>query len=53
MSLSSDNYLLTIVMPVLNGEKYIQEALESVKNEKLFFPIEFIVVDAASTDGTL
>jgi glycosyltransferase involved in cell wall biosynthesis len=53
MSLSSDNYLLTIVMPVLNGEKYIQEALESVKNEKLFSPIELIVVDAASTDGTL
>jgi glycosyltransferase involved in cell wall biosynthesis len=39
-------------MPVLNGGKYLREAVDSVVNQTLR-DIEFIVVDAGSTDGTL
>jgi glycosyltransferase involved in cell wall biosynthesis len=39
-------------MPVLNGEKYLREAIDSIVNQTLC-DIEFIVVDAGSTDGTL
>jgi len=53
VSFSSSDPLLTIVIPVLNGEKYISEAISSVINEKKYVSIELIVVDGASTDNTL
>jgi glycosyltransferase involved in cell wall biosynthesis len=45
--------LLTIVIPVLNGEKYIADALNSIQNQKQYLEIELIVVDAKSKDRTL
>ena len=53
MIIKDNKPLLTIAMPVLNGEKYIAEALESVRNEKQYLSIELIVVDAVSSDKTL
>lgn len=42
--------LVSVVMPVYNGEKYIQEAVESVLNQQV--PLELIIVDDGSTDRT-
>lgn len=44
--------LISIVTPVLNREKFIAEALESVRVQD-YSPIEHIVIDGGSTDGTL
>ena len=43
--------LVTVLMPVRNGARFIGEALESVVAQD-YRPIELIVIDAASTDGT-
>ena len=48
----SDNPLVSIVTTVYNGAEYIEEAILSVKNQT-YDNIEYIVVDAASSDGTL
>lgn len=47
-----DNIELTVVIPVLNGKKYIEECINSVIVQNRD-DIEIIVVDAGSTDGTL
>ena len=43
---------VSIVMPAYNAEKYISEAIESVRGQD-FADWELIIVDDASTDGTL
>lgn len=43
--------LVTAVIPVYNGEPYIATAIESVLDQT-YQPIECIVVDDGSTDGT-
>ncbi len=43
----------SIVTPVYNGEKYITETIESVLSQEGDFEIEYIIVDGASTDGTV
>jgi glycosyltransferase involved in cell wall biosynthesis len=43
--------MLTIVTPVLNGRKFIQNNIESI--QKLRIPFEHIVVDGGSSDGTI
>ena len=53
MTVKENKPILTIVMAVLNGEKYIADALESIRNEKQYLSIELIVVDAVSKDKTL
>jgi glycosyltransferase involved in cell wall biosynthesis len=43
---------ISIVTPVFNGEKYIQEMIESILNQN--YPnLEFIIIDGGSSDGTL
>ena len=43
--------LVSVVMPVYNGEKYLREAVESILSQT-FSDFEFIIVDDASTDST-
>lgn len=43
---------ISVLMPVYNVEKYINEAIDSILNQT-FRDFEFIIVDDASTDGTL
>jgi glycosyltransferase involved in cell wall biosynthesis len=43
--------LVSVVMPVFNGERYLTAALRSVLAQT-YAPIELICIDDASTDGT-
>jgi len=43
--------LISVIVPVFNGERYLAEALESIQNQT--YPhIEIIVVNDGSTDGS-
>jgi glycosyltransferase involved in cell wall biosynthesis len=50
--MGKDSPLVSVVMPVHNGEKYIEEALSSCFDQT-YKNIEVVVVDDKSTDGTL
>jgi glycosyltransferase involved in cell wall biosynthesis len=43
--------LVSVIMPVLNGQKYIAEAIQSI-SAQTYRNIELVVVDDGSTDGT-
>ncbi|MBA4317329.1 MAG: hypothetical protein C0412_02910 [Flavobacterium sp.] len=43
--------LITVVMPVLNGEKYLADAIDSVIHQE-YRHFEFIIVNDGSTDKT-
>lgn len=42
---------VTVVVPVLNGERYLAESLDSILNQT-YLNVEVIVLDDASTDAT-
>ena len=46
-----NNPVISIIMPVLNGEKYLAEAIGSILNQT-FTDFEFIIINDGSTDGT-
>lgn len=49
---SSDQPIVSIITPTLNHARYIQDTLDSVASQD--YPhIQYIVMDGASTDGTL
>src|SRR5262249_463443 len=43
--------LISCIVPVFNGERYLREALESIFNQT-YRPLEVIVIDDGSTDST-
>ena len=47
-----DKPLVSIITPVLNGIKYLEECIQSVLNQSYPY-IEHIFIDGGSTDGTL
>ena len=44
--------LITCIVPVYNGERYLTEALDSIVAQT-YGPVEIIIVDDGSTDATL
>lgn len=49
----ADNTYLTIVIPVWNREREIVRSVDSVARQIADRPVEIVVVDNASTDGTV
>jgi len=47
----SENPLVSVILAVKNGERYLEEAIESVRRST-YRPIEIILVDGRSTDDT-
>lgn len=47
-----DKPLVTIITVVFNGEKHLEETIQSVINQT-YNNIEYIIIDGGSTDGTL
>jgi glycosyltransferase involved in cell wall biosynthesis len=50
------NTLLSIIIPILNAERYVKKFIEYIKSEKLIVSnnsIEFIFIDGGSQDETL
>ena len=43
--------VISVLMPVFNGEKYLAEAIESILNQT-FGDFEFIIINDGSADGT-
>jgi glycosyltransferase involved in cell wall biosynthesis len=49
---TSDQPLISICMPVFNAERFLDEAVESIRNQTLG-EFEFLILDDGSTDGSL
>jgi glycosyltransferase involved in cell wall biosynthesis len=47
-----DKPLMTIITVVYNGEKYLEETIQSVINQT-YDNVEYIIIDGGSTDGTV
>lgn len=49
--MSQTNQLATVIVPAFNAERTIADTLTSVELQR-YRPIELIVIDDGSTDGT-
>ncbi|MRX67904.1 Glycosyl transferase family 2 [Flavobacterium resistens] len=47
-----NNFLISVVLPVFNGEKFLSKSIESVLNQT-YQNVELIIVNDNSTDNTL
>lgn len=45
--------MISVVIPVLDGAEFLAEVLDAVVNQKLDEPLEVLVIDSGSTDGSL
>jgi len=46
------NSLVTVLMPVYNGEKYLNEAIDSILNQT-YTNFEFLIINDGSTDRSV
>lgn len=46
-------YLISVIIPAYNGEKYLSRAVNSILSQKYAEKIEIIIVDDGSKDNTL
>jgi len=51
MALCAQPPIVTVLLPVYNGERYLREAVESILTQTLE-SFELLIVDDGSTDGT-
>jgi glycosyltransferase involved in cell wall biosynthesis len=51
MEKSAFNPLISVIIPVYNGESYLIECIESIQRQT-YAPLEIILVDDGSTDGS-
>ena len=49
--MSENTSLVSILMAVYNGEKYLREAIESMLNQT-YMNFEFLIINDGSTDAT-
>ena len=49
---STEEKLLTVIIPTYNHEKYIEQCIDSVLNQKTLFNFNILVSDDCSTDKT-
>ena len=49
--MNSNIHLVTVLIPVYNGEKYIKECIDSILNQT-FSDFEYIILNDGSTDQT-
>lgn len=47
-----DKELISVIVPVYNCEKYLEQSIRSLINQTIFDQIEFIFIDDGSTDGS-
>jgi glycosyltransferase involved in cell wall biosynthesis len=50
--MKSSSPLISVVVPVYNGEKFVPECLDSIARQT-YRPVEIVVVDDGSTDGSV
>ena len=43
--------LISVIVPVYNGEQYLKNCIESIEAQS-YEPLEIIVINDGSTDGT-
>lgn len=49
--MSTESPLVTVLMPVYNGERYLRESIESILNQT-FTDFEFLIINDGSTDNS-
>lgn len=49
--MKSDPFFVSVIIPVYNGEAFLAEAVASIRHQD-YEPLEIIIVDDGSTDGT-
>lgn len=47
------NYILSVIIPIYNAEKYLQDTLESIINQSVFGDLEVILINDGSTDNSM